>query len=154
VERAQQLCVFLGQAQRQRSELAPQRLEGRNGVRRRLHPFCRDRDQRNGNAECVGGQPASILVPEMAQEGAECVRFDKARQIPNLIERNAGRSRRARGRMNMSSLQAKAKRCQSSWACSLGERIGHPCPSKVFLSIRPKRSSKLLARNAPCRSPV
>ena len=80
VELAQQRLVLFGQAGRQRSELAPKGLEGRNCIRGRLHPFRGNRDQRDGDAVGVGRQLASVLPPAMAQQGAEGLGFDKARQ--------------------------------------------------------------------------
>ena len=69
-----------------------------------------NRDQRDGNTMGVRGQLASVLLPAVAQEGAESLGFDKARQRPNLIERDAGRNRRTRGGMDVRLLQAQAQR--------------------------------------------
>ena len=134
IELAQQRLVLFGQAGRQRSELAPKGLEGRDYIRGRLHPFRGNRDQRDGNAVGVGGQLASVLAPEMTHQGAEGFGFNKARQRGDLIERDPGRNRRARGRMDVSLLQAQAQRCERPCPGPFSERVRHRRPREVYLT--------------------
>src|SRR6266540_2523458 len=75
------------------------------------HPVAGNRGQRDANSMRERGQRTSILLPQMAQEGAESLGFDNARQRDDLVERDAGRSRCTRGGMDVRLLQAQAQRC-------------------------------------------
>ena len=135
--------VLFGQADWQRSELAPKRLQGRNCIRRRLHPFRAIAISVTATPWVNADNLRPSCPPQMAQEGAKGLGFDKARQRLNLIERDAGGSRRTRGGMDVRLLQAQAQRCERPCPCSLGERVRHGSPGEISLDILPERRWKL-----------
>jgi hypothetical protein len=90
----------------------------------------------------------------MAQDGAEGLGCDEARQKSNLLEWNAGRSRRTRGRMDMSLLQAQAQWCEGPCPRPLCERVRHGRPGEVALDILAERGWETLPSNSDRGTPV
>lgn len=81
----------------QSAELLAHGFESSDRLGGRFYPFRGKRDKRNGHSVRVGRQLASVLLPELPQQTAECLRLHQTSERGELLDRDAGRHCRTGG---------------------------------------------------------